>query len=668
MSQQGASQLAKIFEEFRSYLKTDQGKRHILYLKEKEPRETREVLQKLRSLPNQSAEFVELVLYGLLPNSDTKYAKRVSLSPSFLNIRKFFGRFNYSEKDWQDLANLVFNLISKFESDPVHLDEFIRDFISNRLSKALQCGSITPILFALNPKFPIVNNREMRVFRELSFQVLEQPDELSRRLENYLSDVSKIETLVDVLAKKYGFLELRDYALFDLFCYWYDEKTKGGKTSKGKRSVVSAALGPVIEDQQIANFIQALACSQPQPYFISMGGDQFNLQKLNSTERVIYNTEFQRGEVWDKPRKQKLIDSILRGYSINTVFFRQLPDGRFECLDGQQRLKTINEFLVDKFPINPKITPEFKRKATFSELPDSLKNKITSYPIFVITFYTGKDDETCKIFLRLQEGLALNSPEKLNAMIGELRDLIVELVKHPFIRSLGIDDYRFAHRYIVAQTFLLTLRNQLTDSKFRQLEEMYMNYKTTKPSDSVVNTLTKTLNLLEKEFGIDAKVIEYNADYATLFWLGKCLLENYAVSGVNLGLKNFFIQFASMVGQVENSEGANAPYYEYQTYRRSSADSRTSMEKRFNIMLTKFLQYNQKLQPKDPVRDYDYSEKLAIFARDRETCQICGKVTPFDKGTVDHKIPHSKGGFTTMENGQWVCIPDNLKKLAKMPD
>ncbi|MGD0805577.1 MAG: HNH endonuclease signature motif containing protein [Candidatus Bathyarchaeia archaeon] len=47
---------------------------------------------------------------------------------------------------------------------------------------------------------------------------------------------------------------------------------------------------------------------------------------------------------------------------------------------------------------------------------------------------------------------------------------------------------------------------------------------------------------------------------------------------------------------------------------------------------------------------------------------MCGKVTAFDKGTVDHKIPHSKGGFTTIENGQWLCIEDNLKKLAKLPE
>jgi hypothetical protein len=667
VSQQVSVELSHSIKQFREYMKSDEGKNHIAYLKEKEPKETREVLEKLRSLSNRSPEFVEFVLYGLLPNSDTKYAKRVSLSPSFLNIRKFFGRFNYSEKDWQDLANLVFTLISKFESNPAHLDDCIREFISNRLSKALQCGSITPILFALNQKFPIVNNREIRVFRELSFQVLEQPDELSRRLENYIADISKIERLVGKLATGYGFVEVKDLAVFDLFCYWYDE-TKGGEEPKLRKtkSVTSSGVSP-LDDSQVASFIQALACSQPQPYFIGMGDGPFNLLQLNTEGRIIYNTEFQRGEVWDKPRKQKLIDSILRGYNINTIFFRQLPDGKFECLDGQQRLKTIQEFLNDKFPINPKFTPEFKHEAKFNELPETLKNKIRSYAIYVITFYTNKDDETCKIFLRLQEGLPLNAPEKLNAMMGSLRDLVVDLARHPFMKNIGIDDYRFAHRYIIAQAFLLTLRNQITDVKFRYLEEMYATYKTANPPESVVSAITKTLNLLEREFGIDAQTIHYNADFLTLFSLTKHLAEAYVVSNPALDLKGFFIDFATRVGQVQTSEGGNVQFFDYKAYRKTSADSRNSMEKRFEIMLARFLQYNQSLTPKDPKRNYDYWEKLAVYNRDKGICKICGGTAPFDKGTVDHRMPHSKGGPTTIENGQWAHIQCNLEKLAKIP-
>jgi len=444
-----------------------------------------------------------------------------------------------------------------------------------------------------------------------------------------------------------------------------EEEKKEGRTKRTelKKEEKIIAIG----EEQVENFFQSLTCSEPQPFFVAMG-DTRNLQKLDSENKIIYNTEFQRGEVWDLPRKQKLIDSILRGYNINTIFFRQLPDGRFECLDGQQRLKTIlKEFLNDKFPINPKITLEFNRRTYFSELPESLKSKIKIYPIYTIIFYTDKDEETCKIFLRLQEGLPLNSAEKLNAMIGFFRNEIVELAKHPFMRKLGMKDYRFAHRYILAQVYLLTLRNQITDVKFRTLREIYGTYKMTRPPEAVTNTIKRTINFLDKQFGEETGVIKYNADFISLFLLAKYMLENYAINETDVKLKEFFIQFLTKVGQVESSEREeDAPYYDYKTYRKASADSRSSIEKRFNIILSKFLEFAPDIKPKDPTREFNYWEKLAVYWRDKGICQICSKKTPFEEGSVDHKIPHSKGGSTMIANGQWLCKKCNLEKLDKI--
>lgn len=680
MNQQKSPEIVKIIEEFRRYLKTEEAKSHLNWLKERESEETEGILEKLRNLSKDSEEFVDLVLYGLLPNSDTKYAKRVSIAPSFLNIRKFFARFNYSDNDWKELSNLIYNMIIKFQENPNNLENLIRDFISHRLSKAIQCGSLSPIFFALNPDFPIVNNREIRAYRKLSFLVFGQVDELNQRLENYLSNVDKIKKLAVHLNDDYDFKEITDMVVFDLFSYWYDEtilkpkrKQAADKVWVSKKAPQEEKIIIPIEERHVSNFFQSLACSEPQPFFVAMG-DTRNLQKLDNENRIIYNTEFQRGEVWDPVRKQKLIDSILRGYNINTIFLRQLLDGRFECLDGQQRLKTIiKEFLNDKFPMNPKITPEFNRETYYSELPEPLKSKIRNYHIFAIIFYTDKDDETCKIFLRLQEGLPLNSAEKLNAMIGFLRNEIVELSRRPFIKKLGIKDYRFSHRYILAQAYLLTLRNQVVDSKFRNLQEIYSTYRTTRPQEGVTNTVKRVLNFLDKQFSEDAKVIKYNADFISLYLLAKHILENYVTSEANnLGLKEFFMSFVIKVGEVQSSEKEeDVPYFDYKTYRKTSADSRNSIERRFNIILTKFLEFNPTLLPKDPNRNFNYWEKLAIYYRDKGLCQLkvtenCKGKTLFDEGTADHKIPHSKGGRTIIKNGQWSCNPCNLKKLNKV--
>ena len=54
-------------------------------------------------------------------------------------------------------------------------------------------------------------------------------------------------------------------------------------------------------------------------------------------------------------------------------------------------------------------------------------------------------------------------------------------------------------------------------------------------------------------------------------------------------------------------------------------------------------------------------DALRLVAGNR--CEICGAVlTDFH---ADHVKPHSKGGPTTLNNGQALCPPCNLKKADK---
>jgi len=220
------SEVVRIIEEFRQYLNTEEAKSHLNWLKEREPEEAKDILEKLRSLPKDGQEFVELVLYGLLPNAQSRYAKRVSIAPAFMNIKKFFARFNYTEDDWREFANLVYDLISRFQEDPANLENLIKGFTSQRLSKGIQCGSLSPIFFAIDSRFPIVNNREIRTFRRLSSIILGRSEELSQKLDSYSSNIQKIRRLCKILNEDYGFKEIMDMAVFDLFCYWFDESTK----------------------------------------------------------------------------------------------------------------------------------------------------------------------------------------------------------------------------------------------------------------------------------------------------------------------------------------------------------------------------------------------------------------------------------------------------------
>jgi hypothetical protein len=75
--------------------------------------------------------------------------------------------------------------------------------------------------------------------------------------------------------------------------------------------------------------------------------------------------DFQRQEVWATAKKKRLIDTVLRGWSIPPIHLVMTADGRLEVLDGQQRLATIRDFLHDEFSIDGRTTPTDDKILTF---------------------------------------------------------------------------------------------------------------------------------------------------------------------------------------------------------------------------------------------------------------------------------------------------------------
>jgi len=59
--------------------------------------------------------------------------------------------------------------------------------------------------------------------------------------------------------------------------------------------------------------------------------------------------------------------------------------------------------------------------------------------------------------------------------------------------------------------------------------------------------------------------------------------------------------------------------------------------------------------------------RKAIFARDRNVCQYCGKKLPASKLNIDHVVPKSRGGGTTWENLVLSCVRCNHKKDSRTP-
>ena len=188
---------------------------------------------------------------------------------------------------------------------------------------------------------------------------------------------------------------------------------------------------------------------------------------------------FQRGEVWDLKRRQRLVDTVLRDWYIPAVHIVIETDGREVVLDGQQRLAAIRDFVTGGIRVNGKIEPHNRAIQAldgkrFSKLPDNVQRAVNRFELQVITLTDYEPQEPNELFFRLNQSYNLTPPEKRNALHGAARDQVKELVRDFVAMGLltreriGFSNGRLAYDDIIARTCVAvslgTLRQHINNN------------------------------------------------------------------------------------------------------------------------------------------------------------------------------------------------------------
>ncbi len=100
------------------------------------------------------------------------------------------------------------------------------------------------------------------------------------------------------------------------------------------------------------------------------------VKRLNRED--IYIPGFQRGLVWDRGEKSRLIESLILGLPVPTVFLAQdFASKRLNIVDGQQRLRSLQQYLNGEFALGGKGIPEDLQGRYYStDVAKSKKTKV----------------------------------------------------------------------------------------------------------------------------------------------------------------------------------------------------------------------------------------------------------------------------------------------------
>lgn len=189
--------------------------------------------------------------------------------------------------------------------------------------------------------------------------------------------------------------------------------------------------------------------------------------------------DFQRQEVWSRPKKRKLIDTILRNWSIPPIHLVRTQGGTLDVLDGQQRLTAMRDFFRNDFSISGLIEPidpeiQSLHGKFFRDLDPLARRQIQTFPIRCFTLTDFKPDEPSELFYRLNEPTMLTAGERRNALYGDSRDQLKKLVEHMMHvglnkETLGFSNARLAYDDVLARLLMFIegrdLSEKSTESK-----------------------------------------------------------------------------------------------------------------------------------------------------------------------------------------------------------
>ncbi len=87
--------------------------------------------------------------------------------------------------------------------------------------------------------------------------------------------------------------------------------------------------------------------------------EAYELYRKNA---LYVNRQYQRKLVWTVKEKQSLIDSIMKKYPVPLILLAEIDNGKYEIIDGMQRLNAIFSFIENQFPIIAKEEEYFSVK------------------------------------------------------------------------------------------------------------------------------------------------------------------------------------------------------------------------------------------------------------------------------------------------------------------
>ena len=336
--------------------------------------------------------------------------------------------------------------------------------------------------------------------------------------------------------------------------------------------------------------------------------------------------QYQREFVYKDKQRDAVIDTIIKNFPLNVMYWSVNEDGTYEIIDGQQRTISVCEYVTDGFSINCD-----NDAMKMHNLPQDIQKKILDYKLMVY-FCKGTDSERLKWFETINiAGEELTTQELRNAVYSGpwLSD-----AKRYFSKKQCVA-YKIGGDYLTG----VAERQKYLETAIKWLSTI--DFPGIKDDDKRI----KTYMSAHQEDANALKLWSYFQSVIT--WVEASFIKKRKkwMNGLDWGY--MYNEFKDNV--------YDAKKIEEETKALILDDDVTNKRGIYLYILTHKEKYLS-------IRTFTDAQRQEVYEKQHGVCPICGKHFDLGEMDADHITPWSKGGHTLIGNCQMLCKECNRRK------
>lgn len=388
------------------------------------------------------------------------------------------------------------------------------------------------------------------------------------------------------------------------------------------------------------------------------------LREMFDDGDIVTDPDYQRDFVYTQKQSSKLIESILIGIPIPTVYLCQESDETWSVIDGQQRITSFVFYLKNKFPLLGLTELKELNGLYFKDMDKSLQKKLKSSSLNAICILKESQELKYEIFARLNQGAISLKPQELRNCLyrGSYNKMLESLAENKYLPVLFLDENkRKQYQERILRFFALRNFTEYKESILKAMNQ-YMSVHQNADEAEIAESkmlFNRTIDIIKQILGDTAFSAFNREDGKSIRRFSGSVYDSIIIPFSFFNSHDLMAHADEIRKAIEDLKINNEQYRE-DTY--VATGSRKRVIGRIFTVYNLLTKITGSYGNDDSNRIFSDSVKKELFYTGY-ICPYCNnEILSIDDAEVDHIVPFSQGGKTDMSNAQLLHRHCNRQK------